>query len=87
MNQIDFAAAGGNDVQIFDNCLTGDVSEADSDDEENTNAWITIETHSARIVADLPFDFFRQKLVEHFDILFQSKKIVWPKSGNIERSS
>ena len=35
-------------------------------------------TAVVRIVRKLPFDFFRACLVEHFDILYQQNKIVWP---------
>jgi hypothetical protein len=35
----------------------------------------------ARIVRKLPQEFFRNRLIEHFDILFQQRKIVWPKSN------
>jgi hypothetical protein len=30
------------------------------------------------VVRDLDFEFFRGRLVEHFDILFKQQKIVWP---------
>jgi len=39
-----------------------------------------------RIVRDLNQDFFRKRLVEHFDILFEQHKIVWPSRVRIPRS-
>ena len=31
-----------------------------------------------RVIRELDFDYFRARLVEHFDILFKQQKIVWP---------
>jgi hypothetical protein len=30
------------------------------------------------IVRRLPFEYFRGRLVEHFDILYNQRKIAWP---------
>ena len=37
------------------------------------------EIGSSRKNSNLSLDFFRSKLVEHFDMLFKLKKLVWPK--------
>jgi hypothetical protein len=36
-----------------------------------------------RVVRHLSLKFFREHLVEHFDILFEQGKIVWPRSRGI----
>jgi hypothetical protein len=35
----------------------------------------------ARVVRHLSLDYFRSKLVEHFDILWQQKNVVWPEGS------
>ena len=39
-------------------------------------------TNSVWVVQELSLEFFRQKLVQHFDILFKMKKIVWPRRND-----
>jgi hypothetical protein len=34
--------------------------------------------NSPRIVKNLPLDYFRARLIEHFDILWRQNKVVWP---------
>ena len=33
-----------------------------------------------RIVRNLSQDFFRRRLIEHFDILWSKNEVVWPRS-------
>jgi hypothetical protein len=35
-------------------------------------------TSSPRVVKDLPLDYFRDRLIEHFDIKWRQNKVVWP---------
>jgi len=39
-----------------------------------------------RLVADMPFEKFRSKLVIHFDITFRRGNIKWPRSVKPPRS-
>jgi hypothetical protein len=39
-----------------------------------------IRVGGVRVVRKLPRDFFRRKLVEHHDILWQANKLKWPRS-------
>jgi len=41
------------------------------------------DNHHIRIVRQLPFNYFRSRLVEHFDILFMQNKIQWPSRNRI----
>ena len=87
LNDIDFATVGSNNLHAFEKNSTDENAEVESDDEEETNVQIPMDVHSTKNASDLPFDFFRSKLVEHFDMLFQSKKISWPKMGIVQKSS
>jgi hypothetical protein len=62
-----------------------DHVEDDNDTDENS---ITMEqseessvldTDGAIIVRHLSFDYFRSKLVNHFDIAFNKREVKWPK--------
>ena len=47
------------------------------------------DSSGTRVVRLLPFEFFRRKLIEHFEILFERRKIVWPRrnarTGKVRR--
>jgi len=36
------------------------------------------ESESVRVVRNLSLNYFRKKLIEHFNILFQHHELVWP---------
>ena len=40
-----------------------------------------------RVVRNLSLDYFRGRLVEHFDILFRQGKVIWPKSRGQQPAS
>ena len=52
---------------------------------EGGRSFVPIE--GVRVVKDLTLEYFRGRLVEHFDILFQKKQIVWPKRNKERRPS
>ena len=81
LNNIDFSSVGNCDLSTHENFLTGEDMDAYSvhADEDNESGSVPSDLSSARIVSDLPFNYFREKLVDHFDILLQQKKLVWPK--------
>ena len=54
----------------------------DRSDERNYNDRRSENQTVVRKVSDLSFHFFRDRLVEHFDILFQQNKIRWPTRMN-----
>ena len=58
------------DTEIDDNDQTDDVSLADDE---------------VRVVRNLPLAYFRKKLVEHFDIMYESGELVWPRSRTVRR--
>ena len=45
--------------------------------------WSKYSTNGKRIVSKIPFEIFRECLIQHFDIRFKQKSIVWPKRNNI----
>jgi hypothetical protein len=59
-------------------------TDAPDQDEENVNAshkglsYSAGDTQQVRVVRDLDFNFFRGRLVEHFDIMFQEGTVQWP---------
>ena len=40
-----------------------------------------------RIVKDLSLDYFRDRLIEHFDILWERHEVVWPSRNGVARPS
>jgi len=72
--------------------LAEDVFEDDSsefdyditifDSKGATNSLSSNDNGNVHIVRELDFEFFRSKLVEHFDILYKEHRIVWPKRTN-----
>lgn len=55
------------------------IAEEDSEVEENNSSNVLEDNNSVRHVNQVAFEVFRSKLVEHFNILFEIKKIAWPK--------
>lgn len=53
-----------------------DTENVDDDDIDD----ISFDDDEIRVVRSLPLAYFRKKLVEHFDILYESKQLVWPQS-------
>ena len=87
LNQLDFSGVGTNNVFVHDNFQTAEFETMESDSDESLE-----ETQEPTVdgsiceVSRLTRDVFRSKLVEHFDILFQQRKIVWPKSNRRQQS-
>ena len=80
LNTIDLSTVVYDNVHVFENFQThDDENEFDRSHEKNEVSLGVIPVHdvSIREVNKLPFDHFRSKLVENFDILFQRKKLVW----------
>ena len=57
---------------------TIDDNEGDDDDEEVTGNHMNLDQDGTRHVCSLSRDYFRERLVEHFDILFERHQIIWP---------
>ena len=82
LNCIDLSGAGMNNVSVLENFGSSN-SDIESEDEsdEVLESHLPTDTTSIREVNTLSHEFFRSKLVEHFDILFKQKKLVWPKAS------
>eukprot|EP00816_Leptocylindrus_hargravesii_P002830 CAMPEP_0196815854 /NCGR_PEP_ID=MMETSP1362-20130617/52339_1 /TAXON_ID=163516 /ORGANISM="Leptocylindrus danicus, Strain CCMP1856" /LENGTH=449 /DNA_ID=CAMNT_0042192989 /DNA_START=265 /DNA_END=1614 /DNA_ORIENTATION=- len=68
--------------------LCSSTMEGDSDlddDEEEVVVQTSNTTGGVRIVRNLPRDFFRSKLVEHFNIKFHQNEIIWPRRNRVSR--
>ena len=48
---------------------------------------MTTDSEEVRVVRKLSFNYFWERLIEHFDILFKNKKIVWPTRNKATRKS
>ena len=48
--------------------------------------WDDYTVNGRRIVHKIPFDLFRKLLINHFDIRFKQKSIVWPKRNNVRQT-
>ena len=73
LRNADFLPAGHDNIFTYEHFATGKDSDNDDSkvvEEENELGSVTTNPSSLRIVSDLPFDHFRGKLVEHFDIIF-----------------
>ena len=73
------------EIRNFDTTATGlggppPTAEEDAEDDLNNN--VVIPNGTIRNVRDLTLQYFRSKLVEHFDIQFTKNAIVWPKRRN-----
>ena len=79
LRSIDLSSIGVNNIFNYDNFQTENNEDESMDDSEDQEMPIFTDANSARHVKLLPHDYFRSKLVEHFDILFERKEIVWPK--------
>ena len=86
LSQLDFSGVGTNNVFVH-NFQTAEFETMESDSDESLEE-IQEPTVDGSIceVSRLNRDVFRSKLVEHFDILFQQRKIVWPKSNRRQQS-
>ena len=52
---------------------------------KNISPALTMETANVRIVPNLPHDYFRRKLVEHFNIKFHQNEVIWPRRNRVPR--
>ena len=78
----------GADCTSSHNDLTGMFGEADeSNENEDNNDTGDDDSEEVRVVGKLSFNYFRERLIEHFDILFKNKKIVWPTRNKATRKS
>ena len=73
------------ETRNFDTTATGlggppPTAEEDVEDDLNNN--VVIPNGTIRNVRDLMLQYFRSKLVKHFDIQFTKNAIVWPKRRN-----
>jgi hypothetical protein len=62
-----------------------EFEESDHNEENEDNVHLH-DNMLVRVVPKLSQDYFRDRLVEHFDILFSQKKIVWPSRIRLEPS-
>jgi len=89
LNMIDLSSAGANDMFIHENFVTENSHDNDSNDEDPIGQFTDTDEHdftSIRHVNSLSLDFFRSKLVEHFNILFEQNKLSWPKAIRREQA-
>ena len=88
LNSVDLSTTGINNVFTHNNFVTDNIQNQESDDESQTeeDGFAPDEADSIREVRMLPFEYFRSKLVEHFDIKFEQKKLIWPKLIRKEQS-
>jgi len=76
---------------VLDDILSGhnfddDVKEPQTKKKRNNDTG-NDDSEEVRIVRQLSFNYFRERLIEHFNILFKSKKIVWPTRNKATRKS
>lgn len=85
LSEIDLSSVGVNNLVAHDNFHTEvcDSHLSDEDEEETFSAPVT---GQPRKVNGLLLDYFRSKLVEHFNMLFEQKKLAWPKSSRTEQT-
>ena len=71
-------SAGGNDVDYGE--PTNNIDD-EADDEAEDDVVPNLEPGSlgVRVVRKLSQTYFRERLVEHFEIRFQQHTLVWPK--------
>ena len=73
------------DIRLCDTSTVGGLSEDGgtcvfSNDDEDTDDTLTNNvTEGLRKVRHLSLDFFRSRLVDHFNIKFDRNEIIWPK--------
>lgn len=61
-------------------------SQLDTEMEDNDMPdTVALADDEVRVVRDLPLAYFRKKLVEHFDIMYESGELVWPRSRATRR--
>ena len=91
---IDHTSIGeGNVVFNAANSDYGSVSESNesagdtSSDEDSTNEVddVIVAEDGVRIVHRLPYEYFRSKLVEHFDIQFFCNNVKWPQCNRVDQ--
>ena len=76
--EMDFSGMGSHESGGWDDDWVGDARELPSR---------CTDSSGNRIVRLLPPQFFRERLVEHFDILFERRAIIWPKRNPKTRSA
>jgi hypothetical protein len=62
--------------------MEGLASENIPSNEEDDNVSIEVDDNKAIYLHTLPYDDFRNRLVEHFTILFKKNKVKWPQRGH-----
>lgn len=73
------------DTSTIGGMMDVDYEEEDDDDDDEDMADVLDESGDGVInVRNLSLDYFRSKLVEHFDIKFQRGEINWPQSRGPE---
>lgn len=73
------------DTSTLGGMMDVDYEEEDDDDDDEDMADVIDESGDGVInVRNLSLDYFRSKLVEHFDIKFQRGEINWPQSRGPE---
>ena len=85
LNTIDLSTAGNENDHMFEHFQTHDDEnefEYSHEEDEVSLGVILSPDDSIREVNKLQFEHFSSKLVENFDILFQRKKLVWPRSNH-----
>jgi hypothetical protein len=53
--------------------------EDDNDNDDGGEFQATLREGDIVEVRKLPLTFFRSKLIQHFDILYRSGKLIWPR--------
>ena len=89
LNTIDSSSVGTTNLFVHENFTTEEPSDENSDGDEAIADGVCCpeeDDTSVREVNSLSLDFFRSKLVEHFNISFEIQKLVWPKASRRERT-
>ena len=83
LNTTDLSSVGVSNTFTHENFVAENSHDIDSNDEEPIGEFAGADEDdltSVRHVNSLSLDFFPSKLVEHFNILFEQNKLVWPKA-------
>ena len=70
-------------IREYDTSMIGGVTDEHDDYDDDVTAG-AVEDDGVINVRSLSLDYFRSKLVEHFDIKFQRGEIAWPRSRGQE---
>ena len=80
LDSLDLSSTRVNKIFIYEYFHIENSNELDLDNDSHIeDNLLPDESISVREVRTLPFEYFRCKLVEHFDKMFDQKKLVWPK--------